>query len=129
MSIADRVGRSARRVVYAALREVIERDYNPAITRHLNMVTSGDRVQRLRAMGMRAGRNVVIGSEVIFAGPADLLEIGDNSSVTDHCIVLTQVTLTALATGRVWTAPVRIRENSAVMHCSCVLPGATIGPT
>jgi carbonic anhydrase/acetyltransferase-like protein (isoleucine patch superfamily) len=28
----------------------------------------------------------------------------------------------------VWTAPVRILENSVMMHGSCVLPGVTIGP-
>jgi maltose O-acetyltransferase len=77
---------------------------------------------------MRAGKNVLIGSEVIFSGPPNLVEFGDNSGVADRCIVMTQVPLTALVTGRVWTAPVRILENSVMMHGSCVLPGVTIGP-
>jgi maltose O-acetyltransferase len=126
--IVDRVGGQARRLASAVLRAAIERDYNPAVTRHLNMATAEERVRRLRARGMRVGRNVIIYGEVIFQGPAELVQIGDNCSLTDRCVVLTQVPLTALATGRAWAAPVRILENSLVMHGSCILPGVTIGP-
>jgi maltose O-acetyltransferase len=128
MSILERVGRRARRLVYVALREAIERDYNPAVTRRMNIDTSDERVRRLRARGMRVGRNVIVYGEVIFGEPAELVELGDNVGITDRCVVLTQVPLTALATGRTWTAPVRILENSIVMHGSCILPGVTIGP-
>src|SRR5690242_15545839 len=112
MRIADRVGDRARRLVYAALREAIERDYSPAVTRHMDIATSDERVRRLRALGMRVGSNVIVNSDVIFSDP---VELGDNVGITDRCVVLTRVPLTALATGRAWTAPVRILDNSIVM--------------
>jgi len=87
------------------------------------------RLQRLMQNGLKVGKNVYIGPDVIFdSGYPYLIEVGDNCRISyaTHVLAHDATAFRDLGINRI--APVRILEGTFIGIGVIILPGVTIGP-
>jgi len=87
------------------------------------------RLAKIISQGLKVGKNVYIGPNVIFdSGYPFLIEIGDNCRISYAVSILVHDATAFRDLGLTRLAPVKILEDTFIGTQAIILPGVTIGP-
>lgn len=94
-----------------------------------NEIYYGYKIERLKARGMKVGKDVYVGLNVEFDHNYPyLIEIGDHCRITSRTLILAHDATTFRELNATRLAKVKILEGTFIGYGCVILPGCTIGP-